>query len=148
MKKVIRVYIVFLVLAMAMPTFAGEYKKLAKFETQLLSQNLTCEQKQELAQDVDETILKELFERLGNKNVILRRARERNELMNLVFAYEGKHEWSRNDSRVLRLVFSQWKEMMVPECFDSHSDGLSSKEWLMGAAWAIKNHKTVSEVDF
>jgi hypothetical protein len=46
------------------------------------------------------------------------------------------------------LVFSEWQEMMVPECFDSHSDGFSSKEWLMGAAWAIKNHKTVSEVDF
>jgi hypothetical protein len=144
----IKVCIVFLVSIVATSTFASEYKKLAKFETQLLSQSLTCEQKQELAKTVDVDVLQELFDRLGEKNVVLRKARERNELMNLVFAYEGKHEWSRDDSRVLHLVFSEWQEMMVPECFDSRSDGLSSKEWLMGAAWAIKNHKTVSEVDF
>lgn len=112
---------------------------LASYEALLLSDKLTCSEKKSMSIRVLNTeILQELFDRLGPHNVILRKARERNELMNKVFDYEGIHEWSQDDSRVLNLVHALWTEMMVPDCFDPRTDGFSSEEWLRGAVWAME----------
>lgn len=147
MKKIFGIILTVVVLFCFQVAFANTVEdikalNLAGAETLLFSNSIKCQQKKQVSRHVSLITRQELFQRLGGvdnsqNNAILSKTRRVNDLMNQVFAKEGIHQWSKDDSRVLGLVWAYWIESNNPACFDEKTDGFSSEEWLMGALWAM-----------